>query len=326
MIAAYVEGGRASMDVVTIGETMVLLTPGSVGPLRYVTKFEKTIGGAESNVAIALARLGHAAGWVSRLGDDEFGLYVRNFIRGEGVDTSRVVFDEKYPTAVFFKERQANNEPKVYYYRKGSAASQLSADDLDENYIAGAKYLHLTGITAALSSSCRAMMERAIEIARENQLTVVFDPNIRLKLWSKEEAREALMDISSKCDIVMPGIEEGEIMTGETEPEKIAARLLENGAKVVVLKLGEKGAFYATQESAEYVPGYPVHEIVDPIGAGDGFAAGFLSGLLRGWSLSKAVMLGNRVGAFALSVVGDVEGYPFWNRIAPHDERKEVLR
>ncbi|MGG1662534.1 sugar kinase [Brevibacillus sp. NRS-1366] len=314
------------MDVVTIGETMVLFTPGSVGPLRYVTKFEKTIGGAESNVAIALARLGHQAGWVSRLGDDEFGLYIRNFIRGEGVDTSQVEFDDKYPTAVFFKERQADNEPKVYYYRRGSAASQMSPDDLDEAYIAQAKFLHLTGITAALGSSCRDLIDRAIEIARAHQLTVVFDPNIRLKLWTKEEAREALNDISSRCDIVMPGIEEGEIMTGETEPEKIAARLLENGAKVVVLKLGEKGAFYATRDTAEYVPGFPVERIVDPIGAGDGFAAGFLSGLIRGWPLQEAVKLGNRVGAFALSVVGDVEGYPFWNRIAPDDEKKEVLR
>ncbi|WP_019122589.1 sugar kinase [Brevibacillus massiliensis] len=314
------------MDVVTIGETMVLFIPGSTGPLRYVSTFEKTIGGAESNVAIALSRLGHQVGWVSRLGDDEFGLYIRNYIRGEGVDTSRVVFDATHPTAVFFKERQAGGDPKVYYYRRGSAASRMTPADLDAAYIAKARFLHLTGITAALSPSCRDTLYRAIEIARSHRLTVVFDPNIRLKLWPREEAREVLMDIASRCDIVMPGIEEGEIMTGEAEPEKIAERLLQSRAKVVVCKLGEKGAYYAAGEQAEYVAGYPVRQIVDPIGAGDGFAAGFLSGLIRGWPYREAVALGNRVGAYALTVAGDVEGYPSWEQIAPESEEKEVLR
>ncbi|KAB2329556.1 sugar kinase [Cytobacillus depressus] len=314
------------MDVVTFGETMVLFTPESIGPLRFVGKFEKTIGGAESNVAIALSRLGAEVGWISRLGDDEFGSYIRNFIRGEGVDTSQVKFDKEHPTAVFFKERQAGDEPKVYYYRKGSAASQMSSNDLDEAYIAQAKFLHISGITAALSPSCRDTVFRAIEMGRRNQLTIVFDPNIRLKLWSKEEAREVLMDIASHSDIVLPGIEEGKIMTGESSPENIAARLLKNGAKVVVVKLGEKGAYYATDEQAEYVTGFPVQQIVDTVGAGDGFAAGFLSGLIRGWSYRDAVELGNRVGAYALTVPGDVEGYPFWSQISPDEKKEEVYR
>ena len=314
------------LDVVTLGETMVLFVPTSVGPLRYAAQFEKTIGGAESNVAIGLARLGHRAGWISRLGNDEFGLYVRNFIRGEGVDTSRVIFDDRHPTAVFFKERQWGREPRVYYYRKGSAASCMTPDDLDEAYIGQARFLHITGITPALSSSCAATVDRAIELAKRNGLQVVFDPNIRLKLWSKEEARRVLMDVASRCDIVMPGLEEGEILTGEQTPEKIAARLLENGARVVVVKLGEQGAYYATPELSEYVEGFPVKQIVDPIGAGDAFAAGFLSGLLRGWTYREAVRLGNRVGAFALTVAGDVEGLPFWSQIDPRQGGQHVSR
>src|SRR5699024_6951177 len=120
------------MDVITIGESMVLFTPQTPGPLRYTNSFQKTIGGAESNVAIALSRLGHQTGWISHLGNDEFGLFIRNFIRGEGVDTSAVRFKTDFPTAVFFKEPNLGQDPMVYYYRKGSAASKMTPKDLDE--------------------------------------------------------------------------------------------------------------------------------------------------------------------------------------------------
>jgi 2-dehydro-3-deoxygluconokinase len=313
------------MDVVTFGETMVLFTAGSYGPLRFARQFDKSIGGAEANMSIALARLGHQVGWISRLGNDEFGLYIRDFIRGEGVDTSQVKFDSAFPTAVFFKERQVAQDPKVYYYRKGSAASEMSTDDLDEEYISQAKYLHITGITPALSESCKEMMFAAIKMARKHGLTVVFDPNIRLKLWSKEQARETLMKIAGLCDIVLPGIEEGELLTGETDPQKIATAFLNNGAKMVVIKLGAAGAFYANADHQETVPGFPVKQVVDTVGAGDGFAAGFLSGLLRGYSTYESVRLGNRIGSYAVTTVGDVEGYPYWSQVDPAAEQ-EVKR
>ncbi|NGQ95946.1 sugar kinase [Brevibacillus sp. SYP-B805] len=314
------------MDVVTLGETMVLFHPAADGPLRYVHQFEKTIGGAESNVAIGLARLGAKVSWISRLGDDEFGLYVRNFIRGEGVDTSGVVFDPRHPTAVFFKERQPGRETRVYYYRKGSAASFMTPDDLDETLIAQARFLHLTGITPALSASCLATVERAIALARRHGLTITFDPNIRLKLWTAGQARETLTALAARCDIVLPGLEEGELLTGERTPEGIAQRLLTGETKAVVIKLGERGAFYATADGQEYVPGFPVAQVVDPIGAGDGFAAGLLFGLIRGWSYREAVRLGNRIGAYAVTVKGDVEGYPYWSQIAPDEEKPEIFR
>jgi 2-dehydro-3-deoxygluconokinase len=314
------------MDVVTFGETMVLFTPQSSGPLRFVNQFSKTVAGAESNVAIALARLGHQVGWISRLGRDEFGLYIRNFIRGEGVDTSRVVFDDEHPTAVFFKERQVGQETKVYYYRRGSAASFLTPDDVDETYLAQAKFLHLTGITPALGETCLETVEHAIRLARKHGVTVVMDPNIRLKLWSKERAREVLNRIAAQVDVVMPGMEEGEILTGETTPEGVARKLLRQGAQAAVIKLGERGAFYMTADGMqEYVDGFPVAQVIDPIGAGDGFAAGFLSGLIRGWTYREAVRLGNRVGAYAVTVPGDVEGYPYWSQIAP-DQQNQIYR
>ncbi|RFB12640.1 sugar kinase [Bacillus sp. HNG] len=314
------------MDVITFGETMVLFTPITPGPLRFTSNFQKTIGGAESNVAIALSRLGHQVGWTGRLGKDEFGIYIRNFIRGEGVDTSGVIFDENNPTAVFFKEMRPMQEPNILYYRKGSAASRMVPGDLNEEQIKTATFLHVTGITPALGPSCRETVMHAISLAKKNGVKVVFDPNIRLKLWSKEEAYGILNDIAAQSDIVLPGLEEGMILTGKKQPTEIASSFLEKGVETVVVKLGDNGAYYATKTVEGFVPGYTVTQIVDPIGAGDGFAAGFLSGLLRGWSLEKAVRLGNRVGAFALTTAGDVEGYPFWSQIRQDGRDTEVLR
>lgn len=314
-----------AFDVVTIGETMVLFNSLKPGPLRYAGQFEKTVGGAESNVAIGLAKLGHRVSWVSRLGDDEFGYYVRNFIRGEGVDTSYVTFDAARPTAVFFKEQHKGQESKVYYYRTGSAASGMAPEHLDERLMAQTKFLHLTGITPALSTSCLETVKLAIRLARKHGVTIVFDPNIRLKLWSLEQARKVLLEIAAECDIILPGIEEGKMLTEEVTAEGISGRFLGHGAKAVVVKLGAQGAFYANETEQEYVPGFLVDQVVDPIGAGDGFAAGMLSGLIRGWTLREAVLLGNQVGAYAVTVAGDIEGYPTWAQIAP-DKKEDIHR
>ncbi|WP_134699595.1 sugar kinase [Ammoniphilus sp. YIM 78166] len=313
------------LDVVTLGESMALFIPLSPSPLRYAEQFKKTIGGAESNVAIGLSRLGHQAGWMSRLGADEFGLYVRNVIRGEGVDTSRVKFDPHRPTAVFFKDR-SQTEPQIYYYRKHSAASSMNSEDLDEPYIAQAKILHITGITPALSDSCLRTVQEAIRIARNYGLLITFDPNIRLKLWSSEVARQVLVPLAATADIVMPGAEEAELLTGERQPEKMAQFFLERGSEAVVIKLGEKGAFFATRSQEGFIPAYRVEKIVDTVGAGDGFAAGFLSGLLRGWSYEESVRLANRVGAYALTVEGDMEGLPYWSQVSPDAEKNVILR
>jgi 2-dehydro-3-deoxygluconokinase len=311
------------MDVFTFGETMVLMVPEKTGSLRFAESFHKTIGGAESNVAIALSRLGHSVEWFSKLGEDEFGIFVRNIIRGEGVDTAHVLFDKNNPTAVFFKERRQTGDPKVYYYRKNSAASTLCPEDLKDEYIKNAKILHITGITAAISESARETVHKAITIAKENGVKVVFDPNIRLKLWSESVARNELLKIARRCDVILPGIDEGKILTGESEPEKIAEKLLIGDCKTVVIKLGEYGAFYKTSESCEYIPGYKVEKIVDTVGAGDGFAAGFLSGILKEYNLFESVRLGNKIGSSALTTEGDMEGYPYQHEL---EQNNQILR
>ena len=146
---------KNSLDVITFGESMVLFSPGDKGPLRHVHNFTKSIAGAESNVAIALSRLGHSVGWFSKIGDDEFGRYIKFMVRGEGVDVSRTIIDKEHQTGLLFKELFEHVNPNVYYYRKNSAASFLQPADLDLEYIKSAKILHITGITPAISQSAK---------------------------------------------------------------------------------------------------------------------------------------------------------------------------
>ncbi|HET7580288.1 MAG TPA: sugar kinase [Bacillales bacterium] len=303
------------MDVITLGETMVLFTPKSKGLMRYAADFTAKIAGAESNVAIGLARLGHKSAWISRLGNDEFGKKILSFIRGEGVDVSEVRFDPSADTGLYFKEKLTANEMRVQYYRKLSAASRMSPDDLNESFIKKAKYVHITGITPALSENCYETVEKVIDIAKKNGVTVVFDPNLRRKLWAEDQAKKVLLDIASQADIVLPGITEGEFLFGKLEPERLAERFYEHGASTVVLKLGAKGAYYLSGNDRGLVPGFHVNHVVDPVGAGDGFAAGLLSGLLDHLPLQKAVERGTIVGAMVTMVPGDVEGLPDRERL-----------
>ena len=298
------------MDVVTFGESMVLFGPDSSGPLRYVQNFNKSIAGAESNVAIALAKLGHQVGWFSKLGDDEFGRYIQTTIRGEGVDVSKVIFEPGKKTGILFKERFMHSNPNVYYYRKCSAASTLKPEELDESYISDAKILHITGITPALSESCKKTLFKAIEIAKRNNVLVSFDPNIRLKLWNQEEAVPVLLEIAKQSDIIFPGIDEGEMLLGLTKPEDIAEAFTNMGCSTVAVKLGKEGCYVTNKVEKLYVNSYRLENPQDTVGAGDGFAAGFLSGMLNKLDLGECAKYANGVGAMAVLVKGDMEGYP----------------
>jgi 2-dehydro-3-deoxygluconokinase len=297
-------------DVVTLGETMALFAPREAGPLRYVSDFRLKFGGAETNFATALVRLGVSAGWMSRLGADELGRFIAHNLRGEGVDVGRVVYDPDAPTGLYVKELSAVGDTSVYYYRRGSAASRLSPDDLDVSYLTGARWLHVTGITPALSDTCRAAVERAVELARDAGLDVSFDPNLRLKLWSVERAREVLFPILRRSTVLLGGLEEFSVLLGHTDPDAAADWGLEQGVRIAVVKLGAEGALVATADERRTIPPFRVPRVVDPVGAGDGFDAGFVAGQLKGYDLWRSAQLGNAVGAHAIMVNGDYEGYP----------------
>jgi 2-dehydro-3-deoxygluconokinase len=315
----------SKLDVVTFGETMVMFNPDSKGPLRYVHNFNKSIAGAESNVAVALGRLGHKVGWFSKLGDDEFGRYIQSVIRGENVDVSRIILDTTRNTGILFKERFAHVNPNVYYYRKGSAASNISAEDIDVEYIKSSKILHVTGITPALSASARDAVLKVVSIAKENGVLVSFDPNIRLKLWSLKEAKPVLLEIAKMADIIFPGISEGEMLLGLNNEVEIADEFLKLGCSTVALKLGEKGCYIKNKDEAHYINGYVVESLEDTVGAGDGFAAGFLSGMLRGLTLRECGEYANGVGAMATLVRGDMEGFPTFSQLMEFTGKTEYI-
>ncbi|WP_077302619.1 sugar kinase [Virgibacillus pantothenticus] len=298
------------MDVIAIGETMISLTPGSRGLMRNATSFIPKIAGAETNTLIGLSRLGHQTGWVSQLGDDELGAMVLKEVRGEGVDTTYVKLDSTKNTGIFFKEIADSSDVRVFYYRKKSAASFMNPEILNESYIANAKYLFISGITPAISKTCRKTIFRAIQIAQENDVQIVFDPNVRRKLWEEKEAKETLLQIIEQSDIILPGKNEGKFIFGDENCEQIGKACIKLGAKLAVVKLGDQGAYFTTKNSEGYVPAYPVPKVIDPVGAGDAFATGLLSGLLDKLSIKDAVDRACLTGAIATTFTGDYEGLP----------------
>jgi 2-dehydro-3-deoxygluconokinase len=296
------------LDLLTFGETMALFAPSERGTLESAPAYHASIGGAESNCAIGLARLGYSVAWVSRLGCDPFGARVLKTIRGEGVDVSRVQMCDSAPTGLMFKEPGPGNTTRVFYYRRQSAAAALRSEQFDS---LSAKYLFVTGITPALSDSNRELTFELVERFRTAGTKVAFDPNMRFRLWSASAARIVFLELARKCDILIPSLAEAEIMTGlkEVEGESMLDALVSLGPPQVVLKAGDKGAWYADGAERGFCPCHPVPEI-DPVGAGDAFCAGLLSGLLDGQPFRDAVARGAALGAFCVSTFGDYQGLP----------------
>ncbi|GIN10019.1 2-dehydro-3-deoxygluconokinase [Shouchella clausii] len=311
------------MDVVSIGETMVLFASKEDGQLRYASNFSARVAGAETNTLIGLAKLGHKTGWISRVGADELGAKIIQSVRGEGVDTTYVAMDEQAPTGLFLKEQTTVKTANILYYRKGSAASRLEPADINEDYVKNAKFLYLTGITPLLSKSCEQTTFVLIEMAKKHHVKIVFDPNIRKKLLTEEKQKHLLERLIGIADIVLPGYGEGHYLFGTNNSEEIADRCLQLGAQLTVVKLGEKGAYYKSTDQSGYVAPIPVKEVVDPIGAGDGFAAGVLSGLLDGLAIKEAVGRGCAIGAFVTQVHGDIEGLPSRQTLHAFQQNRE---
>lgn len=316
-------------DVLTIGETMILLEPVEEGSLKYVGNFKKKYGGAESNVAIGLTRLGSKVGWISGVHDDPLGDYLISSIRGEGIDTSKIVYKENTENAMYIKERTRPGVNYVYYYRTGSAASELTFEDLDLEYLKQTKMIHLTGITPLLSDNCLELVRKVMRFAKENNVLISFDPNIRHKLMiRREDAKEVLLDLCLQADILLPGLDEAKLLTGLEDIQEIMHYFRKNGVKYTVIKDGEHGAYYLEEDgSVGKVESFKVDNVADPIGAGDGFAAGLLNGLLNGKSLQEAVKQGSLVGSFVVQVKGDIEGLPTLKMLESYqNESNDVLR
>jgi 2-dehydro-3-deoxygluconokinase len=299
------------LDVITFGEAMAMFMANHPGPLHKVSQFTRELAGAETNVAIGLARLGLHSGWASKVGNDVFGKFIIDRLKNENVDIDHVLIDKNYPTGFQLKSMVLEGDPEVQYFRKGSAASHLNSEDLNEEYFQSASHMHMTGIPLALSESARAFARNALSFMKKNGKKVSFDPNLRPSLWAtQEEMVKEINEAAFQADYVLPGIAEGEILTGFKEPREIASFYLEKGVELVVIKLGAEGAFYKTATEEGTVQGFHVEKVVDTVGAGDGFAVGVISGLLEGQHIHDAVTRGNAIGSLAVQSPGDNDGYP----------------
>ena len=279
--------GSPACDVVTFGEAMLLLVADRPGPIEAAQSFHKRTAGAETNVAIGLARLGLKVGWASRLGADSMGRYLLAEMEREGIDCSHVRCDAGARTGFQFKGRVTDgSDPPVEYHRKGSAASRMGVEDIDEAWLRSARHLHATGVFAAISEPARPPHAGRCRSCATPAGTISFDPNLRPTLWASPEAmRHWINHLAAQADWVLPGLEEGRFLTGEQTPEAIAAYYRRHGAHVVAVKLGPDGAYFESDGGAGHVTGFPVERVVDTVGAGDGFAVGVISALLEGCSV-----------------------------------------
>jgi 2-dehydro-3-deoxygluconokinase len=300
-------GSGSRRGVVTAGETMVLVVPPAPGRLRHAGAVQLSIGGAESNVAIGLSRLGVPASWVSALGEDELGELVLHRVRAEGVDTSAVRRVADRPTGLYLREEVAG-ALRVYYYRRGSAASTLAPGAFDPAVLDGAAFLHLTGITGALSPESAEFLTWAARTARQAGVRVSYDVNYRSRLWEPAAARAASEAMLPLVDVLLVGDEEARALWG-WDDDTCLDRLADTGPAEVVLKLGARGCAAIVDGERLTSPGFPARQ-VDPVGAGDAFAAGYLAAALEGQDPAGRLRTANAMGAFCVQNLGDYEGLP----------------
>jgi 2-dehydro-3-deoxygluconokinase len=307
--------------IVLVGEPLGLFIAQSEGPLESASGYSCAVAGAEFNVAVGMSRLEHKVAYLTKLGNDPFGKLIVNVLNDNKIGTELVSWSKDRFTGFMLKSRVSKGDPEIFYYRKNSAASTLSREDVDRVDLSGYSNLHMTGIFPALSPSTREAAHYLMEKAKKSGLTVTFDPNLRPQLWgSREEMAESINALAAKCDILFPGIAEGVILTGKDKPEEIADFYLKMGVGTIIVKLGAKGAYVAAKDNSFTVEGFTVEKVVDTVGAGDGFAAGVISALMEGLFLNEAAVRGNAIGAIQVISVGDNDGLP------TRDELSEFIR
>ena len=297
-------------DVVCVGETMAVLSPPDARPLAEQPALSLGIGGAESNVACGLAGLGHHAAWMSRLGDDPFARRILAELTARGVDVSDVETDPGRPTGVYFKD-PGPGHTRTHYYRRGSAASRMGPDLASHPTLRRARIVHLSGVAAAVSDTCAQLLE-ALLLGRRDATggpAVSFDVNHRPALWrdGTAGAGRTLLRLARAADIVFVGRDEAEALWGTARPDDIADLL--DSASVVVVKDAEHGATSYAGGVRTFVPALPT-EVVEPVGAGDAFAAGYLAGVLESRDERSRLRLGHLAAAAALRTRDDVPVMP----------------
>lgn len=312
--------------LVTLGETMGLVTACETGSLEFARTFTYGIGGAESNVAIGVARLDAPATWIGRLGADATGDMIERRLRGDGVTT--VVVREEGFTGLMVKHRRFGTALSVDYHRAGSAGSRLGPGDIPRGLVESAGVLHVTGVTTALSPSARDAVFDAVERARGAGVPVSVDVNYRRKLWNPETARPVLRRLVALADVVFAGVEEARLVLDTRDPASatdLAGRLSALGPRQAVIKDGARGCTARIDGTGYRLPALPV-QVVDPVGAGDAFVAGYLADLMAGAPARQRLRTAIAAGAFAVSVPGDCEGLARRAELAALTSLEDVVR
>jgi 2-dehydro-3-deoxygluconokinase len=291
--------------LVSIGEPLIEFNRPREGDGRT---WLQGFGGDSQNVAIAAARQGASAGYITSLGEDWMGDAFLELWKAEGVDASRVTRHPSAPTGVSFVTHGPAGH-KFDYLRKNSAASLMTPEGLPTDYIAGARYFHLSAIGQAISEGARRTCEAGIAAARAAGVKVSYDTNLRLRLWDLDTARRTIDATIARCDVALPSLDDSQQLTGLAEPEAIADYYLELGAPLVALKMGAEGCLVATPEERFRVPGHRV-EVVDATGAGDTFDGSFLARLLAGDGIEAAARYANVAAAMKTRGYGAVTAIP----------------
>jgi len=284
--------------LLAVGETMAMIVPSVLTSVVDATSFLVEAGGAESNVATHVAGAGHRAVWFSRLGSDPLGHRVARQLTARGVDVSSVSWDDDRPTGVYVKNPGAG----VSYYRRGSAASVLARSDVDGIHLEDVDVLHVSGITAAISDTARDFLEELMTRAREAGVRVSFDVNHRLPLWDARTAAPVLLALAQQADIVFVGRDEAESLWSTATADDVRALL--PGVDELVVKDGDIGATVFAAEGRVFVPALVV-DVVEPIGAGDAFAGGYLAALLSNASTHDRLTAGHALAARTLMSLTD---------------------
>ena len=295
------------MDVLCVGETMAVVTPVKAQSLSEAEECLLGFGGAESNVAAHLAEFGYRAGWASRLGQDPFGDRIMEGLAARGVDVSLVTRDSTSPTGVYFKDPDIGHGARTLYYRAGSAASRMVPEDSGAWPLEQTGWIHTSGINAALSASCSALTEHLLAQARAKGYKVSFDVNYRPALWGVDAAGPRLLDLAGKATVVLVGLDEAATLWGCTRADDVSALLPGPRHLIVKDSATEAVEFVREQDQDERVWRVPAHlvDIVEPVGAGDAFAAGYLAGLLRGDKPEDRLALGHSFAAWTLGTRAD---------------------
>ncbi|MDT0543070.1 MULTISPECIES: sugar kinase [Streptomyces] len=295
-------------EVVTCGETMLLLLAEPGVPLEQAVHFRRSVAGAESNVATGLARLGHRVRWVGRVGEDPAGQAVLRELRADGVDVTFAGVDEQAPTGLLLRDSHPHRAIDVQYYRAGSAGSRLAPEHIPGEALTGVRLLHLSGITPMLSPTAAAATDRLVELARAAGAEISFDPNVRRKLGGAAQWAQTAGRLLREADLVLAGEDELELLTARSADDA-AAELLDGRAHTVVIKRADRSATALTAGGRWDQPPYPV-PVADPVGAGDAFAAGYLSGRLRELPEPRALAEAACVAALVVQTATDTDGLP----------------